>query len=85
MSPAKTTGPTSVWWIRRDMRLADNGALVSAARAGTVVPLFVWEDDMLAAAGPLRRAFLFDALDRLDSAMGRTLVYRNGPAETAVP
>ena len=85
MSPPKTTGPTSVWWIRRDIRLADNGALVSAARAGTVVPLFVWEDDMLAAAGPLRRAFLFDALDRLDSAMGRTLVYRNGPAETAVP
>ncbi|MEY4392739.1 MAG: hypothetical protein RLZZ544_1448, partial [Actinomycetota bacterium] len=25
---------TSVWWVRRDIRLADNGALASAAAHG---------------------------------------------------
>jgi len=31
----------SVMWFRRDLRLADNEALVAAARAGSVTPLFV--------------------------------------------
>ncbi|MFM8826324.1 MAG: deoxyribodipyrimidine photo-lyase, partial [Actinomycetota bacterium] len=76
---------TSVWWVRRDIRLADNGALQSAAARGRVVPLFVWEDGLLGSAGDLRRAFLFGALDSLDDSVGRALIYRDGPAETAVP
>jgi deoxyribodipyrimidine photo-lyase len=76
---------TSVWWVRRDIRLGDNGALQSAAAAGTVVPLFVWEDNLLAGAGDFRRAFLFDALESLDDSVGRALIYRDGPAVTAVP
>ncbi|MBM3717409.1 MAG: deoxyribodipyrimidine photo-lyase [Actinobacteria bacterium] len=76
---------TAVWWIRRDMRLADNGALVSAAARGAVVPLFVWEDNLLAAAGEIRRAFVFEALRSLDSATGGRLVYRVGPAVDALP
>lgn len=76
---------TSVWWVRRDIRLGDNGALQSAAAAGTVVPLFVWEDNLLTGAGDFRRAFLFDALESLDDSVGRALIYRDGPAVTAVP
>ncbi|MEY2710853.1 MAG: hypothetical protein RL487_636 [Actinomycetota bacterium] len=76
---------TSVWWVRRDIRLGDNGALQSAAAAGTVVPLFVWEDNLLGGAGDFRRAFLFDALESLDDSVGRALIYRDGPAVTAVP
>ncbi len=76
---------TSVWWVRRDIRLGDNGALQSAAAAGTVVPLFVWEDNLLGGAGDFRRAFLFDALESLDDSVGRALIYRDGPAITAVP
>ena len=76
---------TSVWWVRRDIRVGDNGALQSAAAAGTVVPLFVWEDNLLAGAGDFRRAFLFDALESLDDSVGRALIYRDGPAVTAVP
>ena len=48
---------TAVWWVRRDIRRTDNGALVSAASRGEVVPLFVWEDNLLSAAGDFRRAF----------------------------
>ena len=76
---------TAVWWVRRDIRLQDNGALASAAAHGKVVPLFVWEDNLLSAAGDIRRAFLFEALDRLDDSVGRALIYRNGPAVDAVP
>ena len=76
---------TSVWWVRRDIRLADNGALASAAAHGPVVPLFVWEDNLLAGAGDHRRAFLFEALNSLDNSVGRALIYRNGPAVHAVP
>ena len=76
---------TSVWWVRRDIRVGDNGALQSAAAAGTVVPLFVWEDNLLGGAGDFRRAFLFDALESLDDSVGRALIYRDGPAVTAVP
>ena len=76
---------TSVWWVRRDIRLADNGALATAAAHGPVVPLFVWEDNLLAGAGDHRRAFLFDALNSLDDSVGRALIYRNGPAVQAVP
>jgi deoxyribodipyrimidine photo-lyase len=76
---------TSVWWVRRDIRLADNGALQSAAARGPVVPLFVWEDNLLGSAGAIRRAFLFEALDRLDESAGRALIYRDGPAVEAVP
>ena len=76
---------TAVWWVRRDIRLADNGALRSAAAHGPVVPLFVWEDNLLAGAGDVRRAFLFEALESLDDSVGRALIYRNGPAVQAVP
>ena len=76
---------TAVWWVRRDIRLVDNGALQSAAARGPVVPLFVWEDNLLAGAGDFRRAFLFDALNSLDDSVGRALIYRDGPAEQAVP
>ncbi|MGA1361694.1 MAG: cryptochrome/photolyase family protein [Ilumatobacteraceae bacterium] len=76
---------TAVWWVRRDIRTQDNGALVSAAAHGNVVPLFVWEDNLLGSAGAIRRAFLFDALDALDDSVGRALIYRDGPAVDAVP
>ncbi len=75
---------TAVWWIRRDMRLADNGALASAAGRGDVTPLFVWEKDLLEGAGDIRRAFLFEALESLLAATNGALVYRDGPAVEAV-
>ena len=75
---------TAVWWIRRDMRLADNGALASAAARGEVIPLFVWEDSLLGAAGEIRKSFLFEALESLNASTSGALVYRDGPAVGAV-
>ena len=75
---------TAVWWIRRDMRLADNGALASAAARGEVTPLFVWDDALLDGAGDVRRAFLFEALENLRAATNGALVFRDGPVVSAV-
>jgi deoxyribodipyrimidine photo-lyase len=75
---------TAVWWIRRDMRLTDNKALQSAAAAGKVVPLFVYDDTLLATAGEGRQQFMFRALNALDNSMDRALIYRDGPVAEAV-
>ena len=75
---------TSVWWIRRDIRLSDNKALQSAAAVGTVVPLFVWDDVLFNNAGALRAEFMCRALNALDDSMHRALIYRDGPVVEAV-
>jgi deoxyribodipyrimidine photo-lyase len=77
-------------WFRRDLRLADNTSLHAASRAADVVlPLFVLDDRLLAAAdiGAPRVAFLLAALralaDDLERAGSRLLV-RRGVPETEV-
>ena len=74
----------SLLWFRRDLRLADNPALLAAieAGAGAVAGVFVVDDRLWAPAGPNRRAFLSDALRSLDESMGGRLIVRHGePAE----
>ena len=84
MTTADGTQNTAIWWIRRDIRLADNKALQSAAAVGKVVPLFVYDDTLLATAGEGRQQFMFRALNALDNSMDRALIYRDGPVADAV-
>jgi deoxyribodipyrimidine photo-lyase len=56
-----------IHWHRRDLRAADNRGLAEAAQADTVVPVFVFDDDVLAHAGAPRVRFLVDSLDALRS------------------
>jgi deoxyribodipyrimidine photo-lyase len=74
----------TVLWFRRDLRLTDNVALQAAAADGTVIPLFV-VDPAFDRVGAPRRAFMANALDALDQAMGRALVYRHGDPLDVVP
>jgi deoxyribodipyrimidine photo-lyase len=67
----------AVWWVRRDMRLADNKALQSAASRGDVAPLFV-VDPVFASAGAARRNYMFATLRDLDLRMERALILRHG-------
>jgi deoxyribodipyrimidine photo-lyase len=75
---------TSIWWIRRDMRLEDNGALRSAAASGSVVPLFV-VDPAFASASETRRAYMFATLRSLDEATGGAVVLRYGKPHEVIP
>jgi deoxyribodipyrimidine photo-lyase len=75
---------TAIWWIRRDLRLADNEALAAAMeRAGEVIPIFVLDDRLLSSgyAGEKRVAFMLAGLRALDGALrarGSALVVRRG-------
>ena len=67
-----------LWWVRRDLRLADNPALVEAAGAGAVLAVFVVDAELWGSAGDPRRAFLAGALAELDRSSGGHLVVRRG-------
>jgi deoxyribodipyrimidine photo-lyase len=74
-----------IFWHRRDLRVADNRGLATAAESGTVVPVFVFDGDVLAHAGPTRVRFMLDALARLREAYRERgsdlVVVRGAPAE----
>jgi len=78
--------PTAIWWIRRDLRLNDNPALVAALeRADAVIPLFILDPHFPAVSSPKRHAYLMNCLRSLDSDLrkcGSSLVLRCGDLQT---
>ena len=65
---------TSIWWIRRDLRLTDNQALTAAlAAADEVLPVFVLDRRLLESPynGDKRTAFLYAGLRSLDEELRR--------------
>lgn len=81
----------AIWWIRRDLRLTDNQALVAAlAAASAVLPVFVLDRRLLESRynGEKRTAFLYAGLRALDEDLrsrgSRLLVLSGDPAEVLV-
>ena len=79
-----------VHWHRRDLRGADNRALRAAVDASDegVVPVFVFDRDVLAHAGPPRVAFMLDALDSLREwyrERGSDLLVAEGDPQEVIP
>jgi deoxyribodipyrimidine photo-lyase len=79
---------TTLWWIRRDLRLADNQALAAALSHGPrVIPVFVLDPTLLDSAymGEKRLAFLFGGLRTLDEDLrqrgGQLILRRGDPSE----
>ncbi|QDU38934.1 Deoxyribodipyrimidine photo-lyase [Maioricimonas rarisocia] len=75
---------TSIVWLRRDLRLADNPALeFAASHADTVIPLFIWDLDEEGgwSPGEASRWWLHHSLTALDDSLaerGSKLVIRSG-------
>ena len=60
---------TAIWWIRRDLRLKDNQALMAAlSSANLVVPVFVLDPKLINSTNSSARrlAFLYNGLSDLD-------------------
>ena len=72
-------------WFRRDLRLADNPALLEAAATGAAVPLFVFDPRLWDASGPVRQAYLLRSLAALQDSLNGQLVIRCGDPVTVVP
>ena len=73
----------SLFWFRRDLRLADNPALLDAISAGDeTLLIFIMDEEVAERAGEYRRAYLADSLQKLDTAVGGKLAVVSGtPSE----
>ncbi|MEM9414839.1 MAG: deoxyribodipyrimidine photo-lyase [Planctomycetota bacterium] len=77
--------PTTIVWLRQDLRLADHPALCFAARRGAVVPVFIDspEEEGAWPTGGARKWWLHQSLAALRDALekkGSRLIFRQGPA-----
>ena len=73
----------SIVWFRRDLRLADQAALVAAAEQGAVIPVYVLDDNAPRhrRMGAASRWWLHHSLASLDAALrkrGSRLILRRG-------
>ena len=80
---------TTIVWLSRDLRVADNPALRDAAAAGAVVPAFIWspEEEGRWAPGGASRWWLERSLTSLDASLrerGSRLFVRRGPVVKAL-
>ena len=86
--PDPDTRPT-ILWLRQDLRVADQAALVAAASEGPVVPLYVLDDETPGpwAIGGAQRWWLHHSLESVGgalAALGVPLVLRRGRAADVV-
>ena len=69
----------AIMWFRRDLRIADNPALLAAiAASDEIVPLFIMNDDVAKNSGPYRLAYLAKSLQSLDKSLGEKLLVISG-------
>ena len=73
----------AIFWFRRDLRLADNPALLAAIdEADEVIPLFILDDEISERAGAHRRAYLAASLKSLNESLnGNLFVVSGNPVE----
>ena len=80
---------STILWFRQDLRLHDQPALIAAVGQGSVIPVYVLDDDGPGAwkMGGAQRWWLHHTLDRLArslEAKGSKLILRRGPAARAL-
>ena len=69
----------SIMWFRRDLRLADNPALLAAIEAGEeIVPIFILDPKLIDITGAKGLAYLAASLHSLDESLNNTLHVRAG-------
>ncbi len=73
----------SVMWFRRDLRQADNPALLDACADGPVLPLFVLDPALWGPSGAVRRAYLCASLRALADQLPLSVV-RGDPVRRVV-
>jgi deoxyribodipyrimidine photo-lyase len=82
--------PVSIVWFRKDLRLADNPALVAGQASGSaVVPVYVLDErnDGVRPPGAASHWWLHHSLQSLDASLrrlGSRLILRCGPAEEVI-
>jgi deoxyribodipyrimidine photo-lyase len=79
----------AIWWIRRDLRLSDNPALIDALKHHqSVFPLFILDEALLKQSSSKRNSHLFAALNLLEQDLisrGSRLIVRRGKPIEVLP
>ena len=81
------TQPVAIHWFRQDLRLSDNPALTLAASQGSVLPVYILDDNNAGehAMGAASRWWLHHSLQSLNASLGDTLsVYRGNPIDILI-
>lgn len=76
--------PLVIWWIRRDLRLADNPALSAAiAQGGRVLPVYILDpqEEALGAAPKFRLGLGLQHFQQRLAQLGARLILRRGAAQ----
>lgn len=80
-----------ILWLRRDLRIHDNPALVEATLGAAfdgdniVVPLVIIDPVLWAEFGPVRQNYLVASLKSLDESFGGNLLIQHGDPSEVVP
>lgn len=80
--------PPVLWWVRRDLRLADNATLIAAIATGQpVLPVYVLDnaDQSMGAAPRFRLGLALEALARRLEEKGSRLILRRGEPGEVLP
>ncbi|WP_350333612.1 cryptochrome/photolyase family protein [Coralliovum pocilloporae] len=87
MTRSETQGIRCLHWFRQDLRLSDNPALLEAAARGSVLPVYILDDENAGDAriGGAGRWWLDKSLSALNEALGGGLRCYRGRAEEILP
>lgn len=77
-----------LYWLRHDLRITDNPALLAAAAKGPVIAVYILDDSMPYAMGGASRWWLYHSLIAIKKDLekyGVPLLLRRGPAKKIIP
>ncbi|MEM6780911.1 MAG: deoxyribodipyrimidine photo-lyase [Pseudomonadota bacterium] len=82
MSTSKT-----IVWFRQDLRISDNPALSEAAENGSIIPVYILDDENAGERkmGAASRVWLHHSLQKLNDALDGNLVLAKGDASQIIP
>lgn len=77
---------TILFWFRQDLRLLDNPGLFAASEQGTVMPIYILENDTLGdyKMGGASKWWLYHSLSKLNQSLENTLNVYIGKAEEVI-
>ena len=77
----------TIVWFRQDLRIHDNPALLSAAEAGEILPVYILDDINAGdwAMGAASRVWLHQSLKKLSKSLNDKLLLLCGDAEKIIP
>ena len=79
------TKDTIIFWFRRDLRLADNEALISAAKEGAILPVYILDKREEFKIGGASQWWLHHALDTLNKSLDGKLLFFTDNTATLIP